>query len=132
MVSLGQLMSSSKNPIRQVVHVQVRSRVVVAGGGGVSQESVWSFHQIYYVNSPIVLKFSHSILYLPKEYLIPAIVICMQRLGGFALKLHAWRYLKTCSYTVFTITYFGEHELCGEKVMTMILHSWQKSMRSSV
>ena len=54
MVSLGQLMSSSKNPIRQVVHVQVRSRVVVAGGGGVSQESVWSFHQIYYVNSPIV------------------------------------------------------------------------------
>ena len=30
-------------------------------GGEISWESVWSFHQIYYVNSQIVLKFSHPI-----------------------------------------------------------------------
>ena len=30
----------------------------MAGGGGISR---WSFHQIYYVNTQIVLKFSHSI-----------------------------------------------------------------------
>ena len=30
-------------------------------GGGISQESVWSFHQIYYVNSQIVLKNLHPI-----------------------------------------------------------------------
>ena len=59
MGSLGQLMSSSENPIRQVVHIQVRLRV--AGGGGISQESMWSFHHIFYVNTQIVLKFSHPI-----------------------------------------------------------------------
>ena len=76
MVSLSQLMSSSKNPIRQVVHIQVRSRVVGGRWGwnisGISVE----------FSSDILCKLTNCVkffcilflIYLPREYLIPAVV----------------------------------------------------------